>query len=154
MDRPFANAHAGKTLRTIAVEAIERTRWAPPSGENRIKGMVANKPDWVLSRQRAWGVPLSIFVRKDGHEILFDEEVNARIAEAYEREGADAWFAQRGEGAVPRREARSPKPTTRSTTWSKSGSIPARPTLTSSKTRSTFLDWPASGARSTAARTR
>ena len=94
MDRPFATAQGGKTLRTLAVEAIERTRWAPPSGENRIKGMVANKPDWVLSRQRAWGVPLSIFVRKDGHEILFDEQVNSRIAEAYEREGADAWFAQ------------------------------------------------------------
>ena len=94
MDRPFANAQGGKTLRVLAVEAIERTRWAPPSGENRIKGMVANKPDWVLSRQRAWGVPLSIFVRKDGHEILFDEEVNLRIAEAYEREGADAWFAE------------------------------------------------------------
>ncbi len=94
MDRPFANAQGGHTLRTIAVDAIERTRWAPPSGENRIKGMVANKPDWVLSRQRAWGVPLSIFVHKDGHEILFDEEVNARITEAYEREGADAWFAE------------------------------------------------------------
>jgi isoleucyl-tRNA synthetase len=94
MDRPFASAQGGKTLRAIAVDAIERTRWAPPSGENRIKGMVANKPDWVLSRQRAWGVPLSIFVRKDGHEILFDEEVNARIAAAYEREGADAWFAE------------------------------------------------------------
>jgi len=94
MDRPFANAPAGQTLRTLAVDAIEHTRWAPPSGENRIKGMVANKPDWVLSRQRAWGVPLSIFVRKESHEILFDEEVNARIAEAYEQEGADAWFAQ------------------------------------------------------------
>jgi isoleucyl-tRNA synthetase len=94
MDRPFANAQGGKTLRAIAIDAIERTRWAPPSGENRIKGMVANKPDWVLSRQRAWGVPLSIFVRKDGHEILFDEEVNARIADAYEREGSDAWFAE------------------------------------------------------------
>jgi isoleucyl-tRNA synthetase len=94
MDRPFANAEGGKTLRAIAVDAIERTRWAPPSGENRIKGMVANKPDWVLSRQRAWGVPLSIFVRKDGHEILFDDEVNARIAAAYEQEGADAWFAE------------------------------------------------------------
>ena len=93
MDRPFANAPGGQTLRAIAVDAIERTRWAPPSGENRIKGMVMNKPDWVLSRQRAWGVPLSIFVRKGSHEILFDEEVNARIAEAYEREGADAWFA-------------------------------------------------------------
>jgi isoleucyl-tRNA synthetase len=94
MDRPFANAQGGKALRVLAVEAIERTRWAPPSGENRIKGMVANKPDWVLSRQRAWGVPLSIFVRKDGHEILFDDEVNARITEAYEREGADAWFTE------------------------------------------------------------
>ena len=94
MDRPFANAQGGKTLRAIAADAIERTRWAPPSGENRIKGMVMNKPDWVLSRQRAWGVPLSIFVRKDGHEILFDDEVNARIAEAYEQEGADAWFAK------------------------------------------------------------
>jgi isoleucyl-tRNA synthetase len=94
MDRPFANAQGGKTLRVLAVEAIERTRWAPPSGENRIKGMVANKPDWVLSRQRAWGVPLSIFVHKDGHEILFDEDVNARITEAYEREGADAWFTE------------------------------------------------------------
>ncbi len=94
MDRPFANAPGGQSLRALAVEAIERTRWAPPSGENRIKGMVMNKPDWVLSRQRAWGVPLSIFVRKDGHEILFDEAVNARIADAYEREGADAWFAE------------------------------------------------------------
>jgi isoleucyl-tRNA synthetase len=94
MDRPFANVQGGNTLRAIAVDAIERTRWAPPSGENRIKGMVANKPDWVLSRQRAWGVPLSIFVRKDGHEILFDDEVNARITEAYEREGADTWFAE------------------------------------------------------------
>ena len=94
MDQPFANAQGGKTLRALAVEAIERTRWAPPSGENRIKGMVANKPDWVLSRQRAWGVPLSIFVRKEAHEILFDDDVNARIADAYEREGADAWFAE------------------------------------------------------------
>jgi isoleucyl-tRNA synthetase len=94
MDRPFANAQGGKSLRVLAVDAIERTRWVPLSGENRIKGMVANKPDWVLSRQRAWGVPLSIFVRKDGHEILFDDDVNARIADAYEREGGDAWFAK------------------------------------------------------------
>jgi isoleucyl-tRNA synthetase len=94
MDQPFANAQGGRTLRALAVDAIERTRWAPPSGENRIKGMVANKPDWVLSRQRAWGVPLSIFVRKDAHEILFDDDVNARIADAYEREGANAWFAE------------------------------------------------------------
>jgi isoleucyl-tRNA synthetase len=94
MDRPFANAPNGQTLRAIAIDAIERTRWVPSTGENRIKGMVVSKPDWVLSRQRAWGVPLPIFVRKDSHEILFDEDVNARISDAFEREGADAWFAE------------------------------------------------------------
>ena len=94
MDRPFANAPNGRTLRQVAVEAIERTRWVPKSGENRIKGMIMSKPDWVLSRQRAWGVPLAIFVKKGGNEILYDEEVNARIADAFEAEGADAWFAQ------------------------------------------------------------
>ncbi len=93
MDRPFANARKGESLRAVAVEAIEETRWVPKTGENRIKGMVANKPDWVLSRQRAWGVPLAIFVRKGEHEILYDEEVNSRIAAAFEAEGADAWFA-------------------------------------------------------------
>ena len=147
MDRPFANAQGGKTLRVLAVDAIERTRWAPPSGENRIKGMVANKPDWVLSRQRAWGVRLSIFVRKDGHEILFDDEVNARIADAYEREGADAWFTQ---GAKERflgpkhdaddlRQGRRPG---RSLVRTR-----ARPTPSSSRIPSTFLDWLASGGR-------
>ena len=92
MDRPFAGAPNGATLREVAIGAIGDTRWEPASGENRIKGMVEGRPDWVLSRQRAWGVPLSIFVRKGGHEVLYDEQVNARIADAYQREGADAWF--------------------------------------------------------------
>jgi isoleucyl-tRNA synthetase len=82
------------TLRNRALNAIGETRWVPITGENRIRGMVASKPDWVVSRQRAWGVPLSIFVDRDTHEPLFDDEVNARIADAYEREGADAWFAE------------------------------------------------------------
>ena len=107
MDRPFADARNGQTLREIAVEAIERTRWVPKTGENRIKGMVANKPDWVLSRQRAWGVPLAIFVRKGGHEVLYDEEVNARIAAAFEAEGADAWFAEGAKERFLGDEARS-----------------------------------------------
>jgi isoleucyl-tRNA synthetase len=94
MDRPFANAPGGNTLRELAVAAIEKTRWAPPTGENRIMGMVRSKPDWVLSRQRAWGVPLAIFVRKGGHEVFYDEDVNRRIADAFEKEGADAWFAE------------------------------------------------------------
>ncbi len=93
MDRPFANARGGATLRAIALEAISETHWVPATGENRIRGMVTSKPDWVLSRQRAWGVPLAIFVHKGGNEVLYDEEVNRRIAEAFEVEGADAWFA-------------------------------------------------------------
>jgi isoleucyl-tRNA synthetase len=93
-DLEARNLESLDTLRNRALTAIGETRWAPKTGENRIKGMVANKPDWVLSRQRAWGVPLSIFVRKGGHDILLDEQVNARIAGAYEREGADAWFAE------------------------------------------------------------
>ena len=55
--------------------------------------MIANRPDWVVSRQRAWGVPIAIFVNKDTKKILVDEKVNQRIAEAFEQEGADAWFA-------------------------------------------------------------
>jgi len=81
------------TLRQVALRAIESTRWVPKTGENRIKGMVTSKPDWVLSRQRAWGVPLSLFVRRGEEEPLYDQEVNDRIVEAYEREGADAWLA-------------------------------------------------------------
>ena len=56
--------------------------------------MIANRLDWVVSRQRAWGVPIAIFVDKDTNEILIDENVNRRITDAFEQEGADAWFAQ------------------------------------------------------------
>jgi isoleucyl-tRNA synthetase len=85
-------------LRNRALDAIKVTRWVPASGENRINGMVGNKPDWVMSRQRAWGVPIAVFVAKGGHEILIDEEVNKRIADAFEAEGADAWFAEGAKG--------------------------------------------------------
>src|SRR5580698_4426271 len=82
----------GGTLRTRAMKAIGDTTWYPPSGENRIAGMVKDRPDWVLSRQRAWGVPLAIFVNKKTDAILNDAEVNARITDAFKAEGADAWF--------------------------------------------------------------
>ncbi|MDR3435895.1 isoleucine--tRNA ligase [Telmatospirillum sp.] len=80
-------------LRAKALSAIDATRWVPAQGRNRIYSMVENRPDWCVSRQRAWGVPITVFVHKKTGEILRDQAVIDRIAEAVEAEGADAWFA-------------------------------------------------------------
>jgi isoleucyl-tRNA synthetase len=93
---PRNDEKEGGTLRARALAAIKVTRWVPEQGQNRITGMVMSKPDWVISRQRAWGVPITVFVREKGDgsvEILQDDAVNKRIADAFEQEGADAWYA-------------------------------------------------------------
>jgi isoleucyl-tRNA synthetase len=103
IDKPFMN---GKSLRELALAAIAETKWYPARGANRIGSMVEGRPDWVLSRQRAWGVPLAIFVEKRSGEVLNDPAVFKRIEQAFEAEGADAWFTSPpsrflGEGRNP-----------------------------------------------------
>ncbi|NMA96806.1 MAG: isoleucine--tRNA ligase [Phyllobacteriaceae bacterium] len=82
----------GDTLRVRALRSIDATRFYPSAGQNRLRAMIADRPDWVLSRQRAWGVPITVFVHKESGEILRDEVVNERIAQSFEEEGADAWY--------------------------------------------------------------
>ena len=82
---------APRTLRERAVAAIRETRWVPEKGRNRIGAMVEGRPDWVLSRQRAWGVPITLFVHRQTGEVLVDPAVNARIVAAISQEGVDAW---------------------------------------------------------------
>ncbi len=92
MDKPLdvVPAKAGTTLRERAMSEIERVRFVPEKGRRRIGSMVEGRPDWVLSRQRAWGVPITLFVRPDG-SYLQDPDVNARVVVAVREDGVDAW---------------------------------------------------------------
>ena len=99
IDKPLDDGmgDSGNTIRTRALTEIDKVSWTPKTGRNRLYSMIENRPDWVMSRQRAWGVPLTCFIREIGEgqvELLRDPEVNARIAKVFREEGADAWFAQ------------------------------------------------------------
>ncbi|SEA19460.1 isoleucine--tRNA ligase [Rubrimonas cliftonensis] len=97
IDRPLDDGHGehGATIRERALKSInELVAFTPPAGQNRLRAMIAQRPDWVVSRQRAWGVPLTCFVNRETGELLRDPEVNARVAAAFREEGADAWFAE------------------------------------------------------------
>jgi isoleucyl-tRNA synthetase len=91
MDQALAS---GQTLRQTALDAIDQTAFFPEQGRNRIRGMVESRPDWLVSRQRAWGTPLAMFVDRESGEPLKDEAVNARIRDLIAEEGADAWFTR------------------------------------------------------------
>ncbi|MHA3915263.1 isoleucine--tRNA ligase [Halovulum sp. GXIMD14793] len=89
----------GETIRQRALTEIDNVNWTPQTGRNRLYSMIEGRPDWVLSRQRAWGVPLTCFVKKgalptDADFLLRNAAVNDRIVEAFEAEGADCWYAE------------------------------------------------------------
>ncbi|MDA9597528.1 isoleucine--tRNA ligase [Candidatus Pelagibacter sp.] len=80
-------------LRKTALKAINDTKFYPDKGRERIKAMIETRPDWCVSRQRVWGVPLPIFINKKTKEVLIDDEVIENIANIYENEGSDCWFS-------------------------------------------------------------
>jgi isoleucyl-tRNA synthetase len=90
----FIRMDGPERIREQALTAIEATRFVPEAGRNRIRSMVESRPDWCISRQRAWGVPIAIFVDKTTHEPLRDAQVMARIVEIFGKEGADAWYVR------------------------------------------------------------
>ena len=80
-------------LRNVALDAIDATRFVPGRGKNRLRTMIEQRPDWCVSRQRAWGVPITIFINKETGEPLKDQEVIDRVGDIFEVEGSDAWYS-------------------------------------------------------------
>ncbi|WP_455756388.1 isoleucine--tRNA ligase [Sulfurimonas sp.] len=82
-----------KTLRNIALSEVEKTLFVPETGRNRLNSMVENRPDWCISRQRDWGVPIAFFRVKATGEVIFDEKVLNYVAMIFEMQGSDAWYS-------------------------------------------------------------
>jgi isoleucyl-tRNA synthetase len=105
MDKPLRHSSEGwnpegQTLRQLSLKAISETAFYPPQGQKRLEAMIAGRPDWVLSRQRAWGVPICVFVHKDTGQVIpgegydHNETLSQRILDSFAKEGADVWFEE------------------------------------------------------------
>jgi isoleucyl-tRNA synthetase len=95
------NSHTGKGLLTSAIDEANKVKWVPAWGKDRFLSMIENRPDWCISRQRAWGVPIISFTCKDCGELLLNQKVVDHVADIVEKEGADAWFVRTPSELLP-----------------------------------------------------
>ena len=101
METPILSPSEGTTFRERALEEIKRVTWDPAWGEERISNMIATRPDWCISRQRIWGVPIAVFLCEKCHEPLNDPKINASVVKVFTREGADAWYTRSVDQLLP-----------------------------------------------------
>ena len=101
METPVLSPGEGTTFRERALEEIKRVTWDPAWGEERISNMIATRPDWCISRQRIWGVPIAVFLCEKCHEPLNDAKINASVVKVFARAGADAWYTHSVEQLLP-----------------------------------------------------
>jgi isoleucyl-tRNA synthetase len=106
METPMPVASRGRgsekdTLRTRTLEEIKHVKWDPAWGEERLSNMIATRPDWCISRQRVWGVPIAVFLCENCGKPLNDHAVNQKVVELFRRSGADAWFTPESDSILP-----------------------------------------------------
>jgi isoleucyl-tRNA synthetase len=92
----------GSTFRKRTLEEIKKVKWDPAWGEERISNMIATRPDWCISRQRVWGVPIAVFLCTKCEEAVKDPALNRAVVEFFARHGADAWYTPAAEALVPK----------------------------------------------------
>ena len=117
------------TFRQLAIEEIDKVVWDPAWGKERITNMIATRPDWCISRQRIWGVPIAVFMCEDCNQPIIDAELNRKIVDLFEREGAEAWHTTDVTALLPAGARTAPtaaaKHFAKRPTFSTSGSTPA-----------------------------
>jgi isoleucyl-tRNA synthetase len=102
METPMpGGAGKGDTLRTRTLQEIKKVKWDPAWGEERLSNMIETRPDWCISRQRVWGVPIAVFLCESCGKPLNDKAINKKVVELFSRSGADAWFTPESDSIIP-----------------------------------------------------